>query len=70
MAELSKDPDLKALFDRDDREAQASAALKEADRLVRGGDREKARSALKDVVDRFAGTKAAEEAAKRLTDLK
>jgi predicted negative regulator of RcsB-dependent stress response len=67
--ELAKDPDIKALFDRADKDQKATAALKEADKLLAAGNREGARAAFKKVLEDFAGTPAAAAAKTKLEGL-
>jgi hypothetical protein len=67
--ELAKDPDIKALFDRADKEAKAQAALKEAEKLLAAGNRDEARAAFKKIVEDHAGTTAAATAKTKLEAL-
>jgi hypothetical protein len=69
-AALAADPDLKALFDRADRDAAADAALRGAEGLLRSGEGSKGKAALEALVKDYAGTKAADAAKKRLAELK
>ncbi len=69
IAELAKDPDVKSLFDRDERDSAATTAFKDAEKLARSGDKEKAKAAFREITEKFPGTKAADDAKKRLAEL-
>ena len=58
------------MFEKSDRETKADVALRAAEALVRGGDKEKGKSAFEAVVKDYAGTKAADAAKKRLDEWK
>jgi tetratricopeptide (TPR) repeat protein len=67
---MTADPDVQAILERADREAAADEALKTADALLRAGDSAGAKAELTRILERFAGTRAAEGARKRLAELK
>jgi hypothetical protein len=67
--ELAKDPDIKALFDRADKDGKAQAALKEAEKLLAAGSRDEARAAFKKIVEEFPGSTAAAAAKTKLEGL-
>ena len=67
---LAKDPDIKPLFDRADRDSKAQADLKAADALLADGKKEEARAAFKKIVEQHAGTAAAAAAKAKLEDLR
>ena len=52
---LAKDPDIKALFDRADRDSKAQADLKAAEALLADGKKEEARAAFKKIVEQHPG---------------
>jgi tetratricopeptide (TPR) repeat protein len=67
---LAKDPDIKALFDRDDRETQARDLLKEAEKLVAAGMKDAALQMFERIVKEHPGTPAADKAKARLGELR
>lgn len=67
---LAKDPDIKPLFERAEKDGKAQAALKEAEKLLASGDKEGARAAFKKIVDDFAGSAAAAAAKAKLEALR
>jgi hypothetical protein len=70
LAALKADPDVAALLDKQAKETAGQNALRTAEALLKGGEAAKGKEALADVVKNYAGTKAAEAAAKRLAELK
>jgi hypothetical protein len=67
---LSADPDIKAIFDRADRDVKAAAALKDAEKLIGLGEKAKAADALKRIVEDYPGTAAAATAKTKLEELR
>jgi hypothetical protein len=68
--ELAKDPDIKALFDRADKDGRSQAALKDAEKLLAAGSREEARAAFKKIIEEFPGSSAAAAAKTKLEGMK
>lgn len=70
LGALKGDPDVRQILARAEREAAADAALRVADEAKKAGDAPRAKEAYADVVKRYAGTKAAAAAEKKLAELK
>jgi hypothetical protein len=68
--ELGKDPDIKPLFERAERDQRAQAALKSAESLLSSGDKEGAKAAFTKILEEFAGSAAAATAKTKLEALR
>lgn len=66
LKELRREPELKELVKKEEREAKARLLLLDAARQRADGDEAKARATLEKVAGSFPGTRAAEDAAKEL----